>query len=130
MSKQELGPLQAEWIKRLRSGDFTQGKTCLKVQAEFGCEYCCLGIACEVAIDSGIELDVRQRGEPDGVFYFNGRTASLPNNVKESMRFRGEYGADIQYQNPLSSLNDQGKQFSEIADIVCADPNQYFTEPA
>lgn len=39
-----------EWVKALRSGDYQQGKSnlCREDQISGECEYCCLGVACDI----------------------------------------------------------------------------------
>lgn len=44
-----------KWIKALRSGEFKQGEGSLKIMVEDnGYQYCCLGVAAEVAGCTGI----------------------------------------------------------------------------
>lgn len=43
------------WVKALRSGDFEQGIGVLRK----GDKYCCLGVACEVAIQAGLPVEVK-----------------------------------------------------------------------
>lgn len=46
-----------EWIRRLRSGEYEQGQGALRKRSRFGEDapdaFCCIGVACEVAVDSG-----------------------------------------------------------------------------
>lgn len=49
--------VKAEWIKRLRSGEYKQGMGALKHDVSIDSDtttYCCLGVLCEVAVDEGI----------------------------------------------------------------------------
>lgn len=126
---QTLGPLQTEWIRRLRSGEYEQGDGCLERRAYGKVYFCCLGIACRVAIDSGVDVKLVNKG--DYVEYEGGHAASLPREVMHDMKFRSGFGECVADQkDSLAILNDHHKTFSEIADIVCADPSLYFTEPA
>lgn len=45
-----------KWIENLRSGQFTQGQGALHVKGENGepDKFCCLGIACQIAVKEGI----------------------------------------------------------------------------
>lgn len=129
--KQELGPLQTEWINRLRSGKYIQGETFLRcrdpdLKAD---KFCCLGIACELAIEAGCEIQAERRN--NAVYYDGLFTASLPSQVVKMMKFRGDYGQAVGYRGPqLSTMNDQGRSFEEIADVVSRNPAAYFWEPA
>lgn len=129
--KQELGPLQTEWINRLRSGKYKQGAGYLKYFADDGeCSYCCLGVACDVAEQAGVQF--KSHVDVHRYVMFDGQhTASLPVPVRHAMGFRDMYGNSLSNDgDSLASLNDGGKSFVEIADIVCKDPSQYFTNPA
>ena len=39
-----------KWVKALRSGDYQQGKAnlCKEDKISGDCEYCCLGVACDI----------------------------------------------------------------------------------
>lgn len=72
----------ALWVQALRSGEFEQGTEWLNRDGKF----CCLGVACEVAIGNGVELSTEtDRGA--AVHYSNGLhspTAKvLPTRVRE-----------------------------------------------
>lgn len=43
------------WAEALESGEFEQGKNCLRFQTKSGIQYCCLGVAVEVALRNGYE---------------------------------------------------------------------------
>jgi hypothetical protein len=52
---------KALWVAALRSGEYEQGKNHLAVrQADGTFAFCCLGVACEVAIKNGLPLAVRE----------------------------------------------------------------------
>lgn len=82
-------------------------------------------------MDNGVALEVTRIGNL-ATTYDGEHTASLPSRVSQLLKFRGMYGprADDNGDLQLSGLNDSGKTFSQIADIVSKDPVQYFTEPA
>ena len=61
-------------VDALRSGEFEQGYSYLKM----GNRYCCLGVACEIAIRNGVELHTATL---DGVTAFNSRKVDLPAKV-------------------------------------------------
>jgi hypothetical protein len=103
------------FVAALRSGRFTQGAQCLAtLREDGGWDYCCLGVACEVAMENGLTLDVevrnnRKRYDDCGVF--------LPASV---VAFYGLY-SDNPYLGEIgmsaSSANDDLRlPFGEIAD--------------
>lgn len=128
--------IKARWVENLRSGKYEQGRGVLRKDSE----YCCLGVLCEMAAEEGIvetiipEIDehfaevyepeefpthaYRDIGADDSeVFY-------LPTAVQEwsDLPFNPSIEWDregMEYQNRyLSTLNDSGKTFKEIADLI------------
>jgi hypothetical protein len=67
------------WVKALRSGDFKQGKGCLKNEDD---TYCCLGVATKVAMENGVEVgevfDWGQAGLPSAVQDWYGLRSANP----------------------------------------------------
>lgn len=41
--------IREEWLKRLRSGDYQQGRGSLRYDGK----HCCLGVLCDIAVDQG-----------------------------------------------------------------------------
>lgn len=130
--KQPLGPLQAEWIRCLRSKEWKQGRNFLCAETESGVSYCCLGVACEVAAANGVE--VKQERRDGGIWDFDSRDGALPSSVRLAMKFRGACGGLTHPMNDrfmfLDAANDAGVKFKVIADFVEAHPEAVFTEPA
>lgn len=103
------------WIEALRSGDYVQGRDCLKATTADGTTHCCLGVLCEVADIPFIEEDKNRygvdyaiKGDADG---FN-NDAFLPVNLLK------EFGLTNEQQIELADMNDGGMTFSEIADHI------------
>lgn len=77
------------FIEALRSGEYRQTTKNLAVKrgdSEWG--YCCLGVACEVAIASGVELEVTESETryTESTIYrrrYNGTAAVMPEPVVE-----------------------------------------------
>lgn len=121
MEKQALGPNQLAWIAALRSGEFKQGEGCLH---SIDNTFCCLGVLCVVAGD--------ERFDKSSLYYAYGERDNTHGASKKAVEFAALGGALGQARRgePLYMLNDRyGKTFAEIADIIEADPAQYFTEP-
>ena len=106
------------WVDALRSGKYEQTTGALhKIFINGGSGYCCMGVACEIAIDHGLDIDVRQT--PDKVFY-DGNSLWLPASVAGWLGIPEEavvVWRDSQYS--LANLNDGVRlSFGEIADII------------
>lgn len=88
-----------KWVEALRSGEFKQGRDFLKTNDD---KYCCLGVLCKiVAPDFNIE-----------------KQKYLNSQVVEIAGLSNRYGErKIEYLS-LAMLNDQGREFTEIADII------------
>ncbi len=52
------------WVAALRSGEFAQGRKRLAQSGDGGAtwRYCCLGVACELAIRHGVEVKTTTMG--------------------------------------------------------------------
>lgn len=95
-----------DWVEALRSGNYKQTEGTLKGTDEEGdIGFCCLGVFCEINSKKVPTATL----EPDGCYNDEGPTefydfcrATLPCSVVES-------GID---------MNDNGKTFGEIADMI------------
>lgn len=111
-----------KWLEALRSGSFVQGKGRLKYNIDGGVKYCCLGVACDVAIANGVVLNVNDlpfnNFVIDKKYYFDGYGESLPPKVQIWLGIDDE---DPQVTSDYSAagLNDSGNySFAEIADMI------------
>lgn len=114
----------AKWVAALRSGEYLQGRGMLAN----GGKYCCLGVACDLAVKDGVPVNVDERaccGElrPCGntTVYFDDEGTYLPTSVMmwlgTNERNPSARYADKEYT--LSRLNDDGAfSFLDIADII------------
>lgn len=102
--------IKALWIADLRSGKHPQGTGALCSKGRF----CCLGRLCELAVEAGV-CAVASLSQ-DAVSY-DGADAILPRSVREWSELSsstGYYGIG----HSLAYDNDNGKTFTEIADII------------
>jgi hypothetical protein len=101
-----------EWIMALRSGEYSQGVTCLYKVIDETPSYCCLGV---YGVLNGGEIDSLKGGIIlDGDDF---RKSYLPD---ESM--------SQEAQDFFSTLNDAEKQsFTQIADIIETMPLEAFS---
>lgn len=106
--------IKSLWVAKLRSGEYKQGNQRLKT----GNNFCCLGVLCDIYLqEHGEQWDCGN----DGVY---SHFPLLPPKVK--------YWAELASTNPvvacsiggklehreLSSANDLGAKFSDIADWI------------
>ncbi len=110
--------IKAKWVAALRSGEYSQGKNYLRTNEGF----CCLGVLC----------DLHRKEMQEGDWHYGGTLADgtrkyhvyleagsfLPSRV---MDWAGLHECNpflIDLQDSLSGLNDRGKTFEEIADVI------------
>lgn len=117
-----------KWVAALRSGKYKQGTrylTVIKNGKEFDC---CLGVACKLYMEEGNALQVEQQnshlryippmdegGADSGV---------LPVPVRKWLGLTFSNGNSDSIC--LSSLNDNGKSFEEIAKVIESEPEGLF----
>ena len=103
-----------KWVDALRSGEYRQGYHQLRNNEGF----CCLGVACDVAIRNG--LDAGWVLDPDGGGAVLGEAMEMPLDVQRW------FGIDDSNPVPtkggkgktLAERNDQGWSFKRIADAI------------
>lgn len=116
--------IKAKWVAALRSGEYVQGRYCLKEVSESGeAKYCCLGVLCEVALKEGVAMKINSKPATNGAIHisYDHSYALLPNSVIE---WSGLGAADnpIIGDNAISNYNDgyvkDISSFSQIADLI------------
>ena len=124
MTKQELGPLQKEWLAALRSGKYKQGRLHLH-DTEYG-TWCCLGVLCDLnAGRCGVNREIVAGRE-----LFGNCATGLPEGIQVYTRMRTAGGIPAQRPDLVSLIayNDiEDKSFDEIAET---NPEAYFKGPA
>lgn len=122
----ELGPIQKAWIASLRANPERRMSGTLGRRYSDGTyKACCLG---EGGLIAGVCEWVEDRLQVKGTDVNGGCTFYLKNEAYESLGLINEKGQHI--SNPefsLSELNDFGKTWPEIADILEKNPEDYFT---
>lgn len=109
--------VKAKWLEALRSGEYLQGKGALNQAGKF----CCLGVLCDVAVNSGVPVSVYD-GLELGVQY-DGISGGLPASVSE---WAGLHDSEVRdsadpvvSNDPLSRWNDaHDADFNAIADLI------------
>lgn len=130
--------VKALWLDALRGDDYTQGQAQLATPEG---EFCCLGVLCDLAVKNGVipEPVVSEingsggrigllYGTPANDLYDRDNGLYLPKEVIEwsGVNRTGDREQDPEspswvHRPPLSALNDEGKTFAEIADIIEAE---------
>lgn len=105
------------WVKALRSGEYKQGKGVLRNKED---EFCCLGVACDLYCKA-----VEDIYDPDTESY-GGKDCRLPDKVMEWLGLGGGFGD--YFGSSLSTKNDNGTSFSDIAGIIESEPEGLFKE--
>ena len=107
--------IKNEWVRRLRSGLYIQGKGRLKRAGR----YCCLGVLCGIAIDHGIIPPGGTAG--DLTTYGAGNdTSMLPGEVVAwaELSQLGVLPTRTHGELCLADLNDVGFSFKQISDVI------------
>jgi len=105
-----------KWVAALRSGEFKQAQEVLKTEGPDGeMRYCCLGVACSLAIREGIEEDW-----PDAAY--EDWDQELPVSIRDWLGLQNNSGYlvdEIEGEEHLIGLNDKANYtFAQIADVI------------
>lgn len=121
-----LNEFAKEWVAALRSGNYMQGKGYLNKQGNF----CCLGVACEIAVKHNVIPSPIKLGE--GLYRYGNETfigsSSLPNVVRDWLGLNGSLG-DFEGAHghaDLAAWNDAGISFGRIAELIESEPLRLF----
>ena len=103
------------WTAALRSGKFAQTQGALHTSHG----YCCLGVLCELAVEDGVVRDrtISHFGAGQWEVSYDTASGLLPHSVMAWADIKDCGGAFDNHQ-ALSSLNDHGHDFDEIADVI------------
>lgn len=129
--------IKADWVKALRSGEYEQGSGSLNKAGKF----CCLGVLCDLAVKAGVPVQVRQaacdclddwdddpehRCTPDvEEIEYDFNSSYPPIKVQDWAGITSPdpvvavpESDDPGKRSSLSVLNDEGRTFAEIADLI------------
>src|SRR6185436_2770967 len=131
---------RAAWVAALLSGEYEQATGFLNTKEADGKErFCCLGVACDLAMKAGVELSKEK--SKIGTFYafwyggWHNTNGELPTPVQEWLGMTEDPGCARIVHVPkyypskkhpeykkefctLTELNDNGYTFEEIAAII------------
>lgn len=99
-------PIQ-KWIDALRSGRFEQTTGYLNNDGRF----CCLGVACEVAVENGLKVKKDHFGS--SIFSYDGESGILPKSVQNWLGMRTRDCGSLPYNNDVLR-----ESFFEIANHI------------
>jgi len=106
-----------KWVEALRSGEYPQTTNWLAKEGR----YCCLGVACELAVKDGLPVEVTFNGAIRKPLSYNGFNQVLPPAVRDWLGL-DELDPYAEYEgsrHKLSLLNDDGAfDFNAIADVI------------
>jgi hypothetical protein len=119
------------WIDALRSGKFEQGQGNLASRDGEVVKYCCLGVACEVAVKDGLDLEGRW-GRPIGNEveewvktdhkFYDSEDLLLPPAVQDWLGIPGSTTVEVMLngiEESVIDLNDNmDRDFGQIADAL------------
>jgi hypothetical protein len=100
------------WIKALRSGEFRQTTSTLREGSGKSARYCCLGVLCELHRRHS-KTPARWTGDQ-----YAGEVATLALEVQGWAGMDDDNPIVKPKKNTLAGLNDDGEDFSYIADVI------------
>lgn len=100
------------WVDALRSGQYPQGRYSL--QGEDG-RFCCLGVLCDLAKKEEVCSHVVDKSLFGTFNMYDGEEEFLPESV---MEWADIVGNPMVAGNFLTTHNDRGTPFAEIADLI------------
>ena len=115
--------LKNRWLKALRSGRYKQTAGALRRRTEEGdLKYCCLGVLCNVAGENWKETNRYFFDEYAANYgYDSTLEATGDPTIEEGLldaRHRRKFGLTNNTCYRLMRMNDNGKSFREIADVI------------
>ena len=111
------------WVDALRSGKYKQAKEALKTTTG---AMCCLGVLCELA---GVEWE--KSGVGRKILPVDATAHVATRQAMEFVGLRkpsGDFTNEIWGLTSLADLNDDGKRFKTIANIIESEPPGLFTD--
>lgn len=129
-TKEEYARRRKLWTDALRSGGFKQARWVLHTprvsHEEESPGYCCLGVACVVAMGDGVPLSV---GNSPGLITYDGHRSDLPESVRTWLGLTTTTGA-MGHLGSLTKMNDNMDAFEIIADVIDRAPFGLFIPDA
>jgi len=113
-----------KWVDALLSDEYKQGGGALAQSVNDHIEYCCLGVACEVALANGIELIKAPVTNETHTIEYDAEGAVLPHKVQEWLGLSSDpIIEDTSFGHPISAINANDSRnwtFRQIAEAITA----------
>ena len=119
-----MNPNAEKWVAALESGEYTQ--TTGRLRDGYG--FCCLGVACDVAIKEGVSLRVDEDEDAECILY-DDTGGTLPDRVMRWLGMGNSFGG-YGHDRALADDNDDGATFAEIAQTIRSHPELFVDEEA
>lgn len=112
--------IKYRWLVALRSGEYKQGQMVLHNMANDS--YCCLGVLCELYCKEHPDLSVKSQCGHEFEYYFDAHEVLPPEIIEWAGfdEFVSNPSLKLECDNKISiaELNDNGKTFDEIANLI------------
>lgn len=106
--------IKTKWIEALKSGKYKQGREHLRA----GDDFCCLGVLCDIYKNQSTEKVEWESPDRGNVYSILNHSGVLPKPVQEWAELDSENPITGDAGHSLAHLNDTGKSFLEIADLI------------
>src|SRR6185503_16966914 len=103
--------IRAQWTAALRSGEYRRGQGRLRSDDD---RFCCLGVLCDLAAKDGAVEEIHL--SPGTHWRYDDETAYLPKAVQRWAQL--DSGNPATSEGSLAGLNDEGRSFAYIADVI------------
>lgn len=110
-----------DWIKALKSGNYTQGAGALKGEIEDTGQvaYCCLGVACSIAGVNSIDIHGEWIEEWDGDFHDIPKILQGSADENKLVKILSEMNDDTRDESGFNNSKDSHSfSFDDIADWI------------
>ena len=97
-----------KWLAALRSGEYKQGRGCLRRRRGRVNRYCCLAVLADIAYPD------RWKERASGMYWHAGQN-NIPGIAVRNRTGAGLLGGDFDF---LIKMNDAGKRFTTIANWI------------
>lgn len=104
--------IKQKWSEALRSGDYKQGKHCLKNTDN---EYCCLGVLAEITKDE-LGSTWTEDADEEGMYHIT-YGATEQSDILPPL-LSADLGLSMVDQGQFAEMNDSGVTFLKIADYI------------
>jgi len=112
-------------VEALRSGEYPQSRCALCFVEQYDDDrpagFCCLGVACEVAIKNGVPVEVTVSGATKS---YDHQSGYMPHRVVDFFGFQDDHGGTRDRQrvlgehSSLAEANDHRVSFADIANYI------------